>query len=152
MAQGSLDLDDQLCFALYAATHAITRLYRDRLDPLGLTYPQYLVLLALIQESPRSAGAISAALKLDPAAISPLLKRLESAGLIHRAREPEDERIVRVSLSQKGEALKYDLATVQQEVVCRTGLSDYEFAAMRAGLHELVTRLSVRDREATPAL
>jgi DNA-binding MarR family transcriptional regulator len=109
-AEGAQDdpllLDRQVCFPLYAATNLINRLYGPVLGKLGLTYPQYLVMLVLWEEQPQSVGALGARLYLDSGTLTPLLKRMESAGFVNRARDPEDERRVRVTLTDKGKALR----------------------------------------------
>jgi len=103
---GSLRLDDQLCFGLYSASRAVTSLYRVVLEDLGLTYPQYLVLLALWERDGRQVRELGADLHLDSGTLSPLLKRLEAAGLVRRERQADDERSVRVSLTEEGTALR----------------------------------------------
>ena len=95
-AEGSLLLDDQLCFALYAASRAVTTRYRPLLDELGLTYPQYLVMLVLWDRDSISVGELGAALQLESSTLSPLLKRLEAGGLLRRERRPDDERSVAI--------------------------------------------------------
>lgn len=95
-------LDDMLCFAIYAASHAFTRFYKPLLDRLGLTYPQFLVIIALGQADQQTVGQIGARLMLDSGTLTPLLKRLEAAGLITRRRDGRDERQVRVGLTESG--------------------------------------------------
>lgn len=136
-----LGLDDQLCFAIYAATHAITRAYRPMLSELGLTYPQYLVLLVLMQEGAMAVQGVAGRLKLNASTLTPLLKRLAEMGLVRRQRDPADERVVTVSLTDQGEALRQDLLRIQGEVVCRTGLDEAAFIALRTSLHALIDRL-----------
>ena len=109
-----LRLDRQICFPLYAASNLINRLYRPVLSRLGLTYPQYLVMLALWEEAPRTVGALGDALYLDSGTLTPLLKRMEQAGLITRARDPEDERRVQVSLTPAGRSLRQEAEHVSQ--------------------------------------
>jgi DNA-binding MarR family transcriptional regulator len=135
-------LDDQLCFALYAATHAITRAYRPLLNELGITYPQYLVLLVLWEEDTVPVGEIARRLQLDAAALTPLVKRLESLSLVTRQRDARDERIVRITLSAAGRGLRHRATEVQREVVQRTGLSHGEFAALRTRLQHLTQALT----------
>jgi DNA-binding MarR family transcriptional regulator len=109
MASTELDpltLDRQLCFALAATSRSVIGLYRDLLDPLGLTHPQYLVMLALWEQDPRSVRAIADELRLDSATLSPLLKRLEAAGYLRRTRSAADERQLEVSLTTAGRALR----------------------------------------------
>ncbi len=103
---GSLLLDEQLCFALYAAQRALTAAYRPLLDELGLTYPQYLVLLVLWERGETPIKDLATALHLDYGTLSPLLKRLESAGLVHRERAAHDERSVLVACTERGTALR----------------------------------------------
>lgn len=140
----TLHLDNQLCFALYAATNAITRAYRAPLAQLGLTYPQYLVLLVL-WEPDRNAHTVKGlanALQLDSSTLTPLLKRLEGAGFVTRERQADDERVVQISLTAAGRALRTPVAAVQQDVACRTRLNDAEFFDFRSRLHELVSTLA----------
>lgn len=101
-----LDLDAQFCFAVYSAGHALNRAYKPLLDALGVTYPQYLVLLTLWAEDDQSVGGIGERLMLESSTLTPLLKRLEAAGLIRRERNPEDERQVRVRLTPRGRRLR----------------------------------------------
>ncbi|HWA61253.1 MAG TPA: MarR family transcriptional regulator, partial [Caulobacteraceae bacterium] len=100
-----LRLDLQVCFPLYAATNLIGRLYRPVLAQLGLTYPQYLVMLVLWEGAPQTVGSLGARLYLDSGTLTPLLKRMEAAGLVIRRRDAEDERRVRIALTEKGLAL-----------------------------------------------
>ncbi len=137
-----LHLNNQLCFALYAATHAITRAYRGLLGELGLTYPQYLVLLALLEQPTMTSGALARALKLDAGTLTPLLKRLAAAGLVSRERRAEDERVVEISLTHAGRALHDELLRAQQAVICRTSLAPHEMAVLRSALHGLTETLS----------
>src|SRR5690348_10949992 len=101
-----LALDRQVCFALAAASRAVIGLYRPVLEPLGLTHPQYLVMLALWERSPRTVRDLADTLYLEPATLSPLLKRLEQAGLVARTRNASDERALDVSLTAEGVALR----------------------------------------------
>src|SRR3954464_9290117 len=102
----SLKLDDQLCFSIYAAGHAFNRFYKPLLEPLGLTYPQYLVLLTLWEQDGLPLKAIGERLALDSGTLTPLLKRMEEAGLLTRVRDTTDERQVLVSLTPKGRRLR----------------------------------------------
>lgn len=113
-----LRLDNQLCFALYGAANRMTRLYRPMLDALGLTYPQYLAMLVLWEASPRTVGALGEALDLDSNTLTPLLKRLETSGLVTRDRDPEDERRVIVALTDKGRALRDQAVTIPEKIFC----------------------------------
>lgn len=141
MSAGQLKLDDQLCFALYAATNAVTRAYRPRLAEIGLTYPQYLVLLVLWQDGPRTLSGIAARLCLAQNAITPLVDRLERAGFVTRSRDDGDRRVTTIALTQAGERLHRGAAAVQAEVQCRTGLDDAELARMRDTLLSLAARM-----------
>ncbi|MQA60188.1 MAG: MarR family transcriptional regulator [Actinophytocola sp.] len=125
-----LQLDRQVCFALYSASRAVTQLYRPLLDALGLTYPQYLVMLVLWEHGPTTVKDLGEALELDSGTLSPLLKRLESAGMVLRRRRATDERSVEVDVTEKGAALRTRAAGVPRTIACATGLD-------AAGLTEL---------------
>ncbi|OLT13425.1 TrmB family transcriptional regulator [Pseudonocardia sp. CNS-139] len=140
-------LDDQLCFALYRASRAIMGSYRPLLDALGLTYPQYLVMLVLWERGPSGVTGIGQALDLETGTLSPLLKRLEAAGLVTRSRMAGDERSVLVALTPAGRALEARTAETQLAVREATGLSRGEMVELREALH----RLSDRLRSAAPA-
>lgn len=133
-----LALDRQLCFALYSASAVMTRLYRPLLEPLGLTYPQYLAMLALWERSPLMVGEIGAALGLDSATLTPLLKRLEAAGYVSRRRDPQDERRVLVAPTQSGSALRQRAAEVREALLCQLPLPVSELGR----LHETLDRLN----------
>ncbi len=138
----NLDLDNQLCFALYAATHAVTRSYRSKLDNVGITYPQYLVLLVLWENDRQTVKELALRLKLDSGTLTPLIKRIETAGLLTRARGIQDERVVYVSLTAEGKALEKSVAKIQKEVVCQTGLTTDEFFTLRDSLYKLTSSMS----------
>ncbi|MEP7091596.1 MAG: MarR family transcriptional regulator [Nocardioidaceae bacterium] len=140
---GALHLDDQLCFALYAATHAITRRYRPLLDEIGLTYPQYLVMLTLWQDGPAPVGRVARRLELDSHAVTPLVERLEVAGLVRR-RRGTDRRQVLVTATERGRDLEVAAVAVQAEVTCATGLDPRELADLRRRLRTLTGRLTPR--------
>lgn len=137
----NLKLDQQLCFALYAATHAITRTYRNALENFGLTYPQYLVMLVLWEGDGISVSAIANKLELDSGTLTPMLKKLEVAGLLSRTRNKRDERIVIVMLTDEGNKLQHEIASIQKSVACQTGLSDDNFVILKDSLHQLVQTL-----------
>ncbi len=139
-----LRLDDQLCFALYAATHAIIRRYRPLLEGIGLTYPQYLVMLTLWQDGPAPVGRIARRLELDSHAVTPLVERLEVAGLVHR-RRGTDRRQVVVAATGRGRDLEAAAARVQAEVACATGLDPVALADLRGHLRTLSAHLSPGD-------
>lgn len=133
----SMLLDDQLCFGLYSASRAITGLYRRLLEPLGLTYPQYLVMLVLWQHGSVPVGRLAEALQLDYGTLSPLLKRLEAQGAVRRVRRPEDERSVLVELSDDGVAMRERARRIPTEVGRAMGLTKEELATTRAALARL---------------
>ena len=137
-----LALDRQVCFALAAASRSVIGVYRPVLEPLGLTHPQYLVMLALWERSPRTVRDIGEALYLDPATLSPLLKRLESAGLVTRARSAADERALDVALTAAGAALRTDAEKVPAQIVARLGMPVAELEAIRDGLTRLLAASS----------
>ena len=140
-------LQNQLCFALYAATNAIVRSYRTRLGEMGLTYPQYLVLVTLIERPSMTSGELAKALRLDAGTLTPMLKRLTAAGLIERSRRVEDERIIDNRLSAKGLALQDRLMQAQAEVKCRTGLAEDEITTLRGVLQQLGGNLAASTGE-----
>jgi DNA-binding MarR family transcriptional regulator len=117
-------IDDYLCLALYTASRAVTGLYRELLEEAGLTYPQYLVMRLLWQRGPGPVKDLAAALQLDYGTLSPLLKRLEAAGLIHRTRRPDDERSVEIALTDAGEAMRTTAANVPTRLTSAMALSD----------------------------
>ena len=140
-----LALDRQVCFALAAASRSVIAVYRPVLEPMGLTHPQYLVMLALWERSPRTAADISSALLLEPATLSPLLKRLESAGLISRGRSVRDERALSVELTAAGARLRAQAELVPGQIVQRLGMPLAELEATRDMLTTLLDA-SVRAR------
>lgn len=126
-----LALDRQVCFALAVANRAVLSVYRPLLEPMGLTHPQYLVMLALWGESPMSVKAIGSALQLDSPTLSPLLKRLESMGLLSRKRSSEDERVLLVALTPAGTALRTRAEKIPPAVVAKLGASPAELDDLR---------------------
>ena len=137
-----LELDRQVCFALAAASRSVIALYRPVLAPLGLTHPQYLVMLALWQRSPRRVSEIGSALFLEPATLSPLLKRLESAGLITRTRNANDERALDVELTNAGLALREQALAVPGQIVERLGMPIARLEGIRDELSALIVASS----------
>ena len=137
-----LALDRQVCFALAAASRSVIGLYRPVLEPLGLTHPQYLVMLALWERSPRTVRDIGEALRLDPATLSPLLKRLEAAGLVTRSRSSSDERALDVALTAAGAALRAEAEKVPGQIVARLGMPLSELEAIRDGLTRMLASSS----------
>ncbi|MGL5164917.1 MAG: MarR family winged helix-turn-helix transcriptional regulator [Afipia sp.] len=118
-----LKIDNFVCFALYSAGHAFTRLYKPLLEPLGLTYPQYLVMAVLWENDGRTVGEIGEKLLLESSTLTPLLKRLETAGMVRRTRDRDDERVVRIQLTPEGAALKQKAVGIPQAIGCSTSLS-----------------------------
>ncbi len=129
-----LKLENQLCFALVTAARNVVSIYRPILEPLGLTHPQYLVMLALWERSPQALGELADALAMESATLSPLVKRLESQGLITRARRGADERVLDIGLTAVGVALRERALEVPEQVMARTGMSPAQVAAVRDGL------------------
>ena len=127
-------LDNQFCFALYSASHAMTKTYKPMLDRLGLTYPQYLVMLVLWEQDAILVKDIGARLFLDSGTLTPLLKRLEANGLVHRNRDPHDERQVRIVLSPQGRALRSAAQQIPEQVLCASGQQIASLARLRAEL------------------
>lgn len=136
-----LALSNQLCFAFYSVSHAFSRAYRQFLDPLGLTYPQYVVLLVLWEQDELTVKEIGDRLFLDSGTLTPLLKRLESAGHIRRARDRKDERQVRISLTESGRALRKKAEEIPKEVGCVLGLPVDELRALTEQVAKLRSRL-----------
>jgi len=138
-------LDNQLCYALYAAAHRMTKSYRPLLERLGLTYPQYLVLLVLWEQDGVTVSEIGRRLRLDSGTLTPVLKRLESAGFLVRTRRQSDEREVEIALTPQGAALRAEAVTVRESVMCQLELSEPEIRALRKDLGTLIERLSGND-------
>jgi DNA-binding MarR family transcriptional regulator len=139
-------LEDQLCFALYRASRAVIRAYGPLLEPLGLTYPQYVTLLALWGGDDLSVKELGERLALDSATLTPLLKRLEQQGLVEKRRDKADERVVRVKLTEEGRAMQLRARTLPRDLACGFGdVHDRDFLArldrLRDELHELASQL-----------
>ncbi len=135
-------LEDQLCFALYAASRAMTARYRPLLDAIGLTYPQYLVMMLLWEEDNQTVGQLGARLSLDSGTLSPLLKRLTTAGLVTRHRRVEDERSVAIALTDAGRALQDKANAISEEIICALDLDRAEFADLKAKLNLVTERVA----------
>jgi MarR family transcriptional regulator, organic hydroperoxide resistance regulator len=133
-----LALDQQVCFALAVASRTVIAVYRPVLEPLGLTHPQYLVMLALWQHAPVSVKDLSELLHLDPGTLSPLLKRLESAGLLRRERDSHDERALAISLTADGKGLRAEAEKVPGAIVSRLGLPIEDLIALHATLTNVI--------------
>jgi|SRR5271157_5921025 len=137
-------LDSQLCFSLYATSMAVNRTYKPLLDRLGITYPQYLVLLALWEEDGRTVGAIAARLGLESSTVTPLVKRVEAAGLVTRTRNPEDERQVQVRLTERGVALREECGCLAEALIERSGMAGKRLAALNKDVQALRDALTER--------
>ncbi|WP_084481424.1 MarR family winged helix-turn-helix transcriptional regulator [Nocardia grenadensis] len=142
-----LRLERQVCFALAVANRSVLAVYRPLLEPLGLTHPQYLVMLALWGEAPMSVKAIAEAIQLDSPTLSPLLKRLESAGLVTRRRDPRDERTLVVDLTAAGRALRREAEQIPPAVVDRLGVELADLEELR----EVLGRVNAAARRAALA-
>jgi len=132
-----LPLDHQLCFSLYATSMAINRAYKPQMDALGITYPQYLVLHALWEEDARTIGAIAERLALESSTVTPLVKRMEAAGLMTRTRNPADERQVQVRLTEQGWALRAQCGCLGETLVSRSGMTLEQLDALNRQVQAL---------------
>ena len=137
-----LRLDQQICFPLYAASRLVTRLYQPLLEPLGLTYPQYIVLMILWEESPFSVSRIGERALLASNTLTPLLKRLEQQGLIARRRAEHDERVVTIALTEAGQALRSECACVPLHLFAQIGYPVEDALLLKSQLDALLARLS----------
>jgi DNA-binding MarR family transcriptional regulator len=129
-----LKLENQVCFALVTAARNVVSIYRPVLEPLGLTHPQYLVMLALWEQAPRSLGALAAELAMEPATLSPLVKRLEAQGRVVRSRRSDDERVLDIDLTDEGRALREAALEVPGKIMQRVGVDERALRALRDGL------------------
>jgi DNA-binding MarR family transcriptional regulator len=136
--ENPLALEEQVCFALAVASRSVIGLYRPVLAPLGLTHPQYLVMLALWEHAPVSVRDLSHLLQLDPGTLSPLLKRLESTGYLRRERNPHDERALAVELTQEGRALRRKALAVPPAIVERLGMDVDELKELQRRLTQVI--------------
>lgn len=136
-------LNNQLCFALYTASRAVTRAYRPLLDDLGLTYPQYLVMLVLWEQDGVTVKHIGERLLLDSGTLTPLLKRLEADGIVSRRRDPEDERRRLIALTEKGDALREGASTVRDALLCELdGIPKQDLIDLHRQLTTITARLT----------
>lgn len=140
-----LALDEQLCFPFYAISREITRRYRPLLEPLGLTYPQYLVMLVVWEEEGQSLKAIGERLHLDSGTLTPLLKKLEAADLLRRVRKPEDERHIQIFLTDAGRALRTQAESVPLDLVRTLDVDEEDLQVVKAALNRLVMKMSDPD-------
>lgn len=141
----SVKLDDQLCFALYAASRAVTARYRPMLEEIGLTYPQYLVMMLLWESDHQTVGQLGSRLALDSGTLSPLLKRLTAAGLVTRHRRVDDERSVSIALTEEGRALQDKAHRISEEMIGAIGFDTGEFAELKDRLRLLIDRVNRGD-------
>ena len=137
----SLKLSNQLCFAIYSAAHTFNRAYKPILEPLGLTYPQYLALLVLWEQDGLTVKEIGQRLYLDSGTLTPVLKRLQASGYVQRSRDMSDERQVRVTLTQRGRETRAQALAGQRELVCALGWSEEQIRALKGELDQLRTAL-----------
>jgi len=145
-AEDLLALERQVCFALSVAARTVVAVYRPVLEPLGLTHPQYLVMLALWQHGPLSVKELSRLLQLDPGTLSPLLKRLESSGLLRRERDAKDQRNLALALTDKGTALRAEAEKIPAGIVERLGMPVEELMDLQGAL----TRVIAASQRALP--
>lgn len=135
--ENPLSLDNQLCFAIYAASRALTGLYRELLADMELTYPQYLVMLVLWEHATMPVKELGAALRLDSGTLSPLLRRMEERGLLRRTRSAEDERVVLVALTEEGAALRERALDIPARVLRGTGIPSDKAKELRGLLDQI---------------
>lgn len=145
--ENPLALEQQVCFALAVASRTVIAAYKPLLEPMGLTHPQYLVMLALWEREPRRVSELSSALQLDPGTLSPLLKRLEAAGYVRREKDPADERALAVVLTDRGRALREDALAIPPAIVARLGLPIEELLE----LHRRLTQVIAAATQPSPA-
>ena len=143
----NLLLNNQLCFALYAATNSIIRYYRIYLNEIGITYTQYLVLLVLWEVESCSIKNIAKTLKLDSPTITPIVQKLEKLGLVRRARSTADERVVLVSLTKAGIDLEGQVADIQNKVSCKTHLKTKDFNELKDTLNQLSDTMVKKEKK-----
>lgn len=134
-------LSAQLCFDLYSASRAMTRLYRPVLSGLGLTYPQYLVLIVLWERDNRTVKELAEELRLDHGTLTPLLRRMEQSGFVTRQRQGDDERFVHVALAPAGDALRSQAYQIQCDIKSALGLTEAQFASLQATLQAMTTTI-----------
>ena len=141
-ATNYLNLDEQLCFPVYAASNLIVKAYRPLLKPLGLTYPQYLVMLVLWEQSPASVGHLCQRLYLDTGTLTPMLKRMEVAGFISRTRSQADERRVDIQLTEKGAALKEQAKSIPETLFCQLSADPNWVQGLKVDIKQLIQRIT----------
>lgn len=139
--ESHLNLSDMVCFAIYSTANALTRAYQPILSKLELTYPQFLVMIVLWEQDNRTVSEIGAKLSLDSGTLTPLLKRLEAAGHIARRRDSQDERQVRITLSDEGRALRLEAESIPEQVLCALGQPISDLQDLRAQLLDVRNNL-----------
>ena len=147
----ALSLDNQLCFALYATSLAMTKVYRPLLAPLGLTYPQYVVMLALWEHAELSAGALGERVALDSGTLVPLVRKLTALGWVERRRSPADDRSVLISLTPAGRQLSARARSVNQQIACATQCTDDQIQVLMRSLKRLRAALQSSAQAPPPA-
>lgn len=140
MNEDALKLESQLCFAIVTAARNVVSIYRPVLEPLGLTHPQYLVMLALWERAPQSLSELATALAVEPASLSPTIKRLEAQGRVVRRRRAADERVLDIALSDEGAALREQALYVPRQIMARVGLDIADVERLRDGLQPFAGR------------
>jgi|TARA_B110000240_G_C13316261_1_gene375047 DNA-binding MarR family transcriptional regulator len=143
----NLLLNNQLCFALYAATNSIIRYYRIYLNEIGITYTQYLVLLVLWESENSNIKEIAKVLKLDSPTITPIVQKLEKMNLVKRQRSDKDERVVEVSLTKAGIDLESQVADIQNKVACKTHLNPKDFKELKNTLNQLADTMAAKEKK-----
>jgi MarR family transcriptional regulator, organic hydroperoxide resistance regulator len=150
MPARTLLLDNQLCFPIYAAARAMMQAYQPLLNKLGLTYPQYLVLMVLWEQDGLSVKEVGERLYLDSGTLTPLLKRLEEAGLVTRDRASHDERVVEVCLTADGKRLRKRAEEIPQEILCRIGVPVEKAVRLREDFRQLLAQLKNANQKEAP--
>lgn len=141
-----LKLENQLCFAIYACSRKLTKMYRPLLEQLDITYPQYLVLMLLWDKKQQTVSELGQRLYLDSGTLTPLLKRMENTGLVQRTRSKQDERKVIVKITHKGDQLKEKASEIPGKMFCQSGLSVEEFYGLKADLEKLLDRINESEK------
>ena len=141
VGQGTLSLEQQICYAMHTTVRAFDAVYRDLLAEHGLSYPQYIALMTVGEHGPLTVSRLGELMRLDSGTLSPLLKRMEAAGLVARARDPEDERRVLVSVTASGRERLAALSDLPHEIAARSGLSRSELVALHRTLRAITDRL-----------
>jgi len=139
----NLKLDNQLCFALYAASREVIKLYKPILDKYNLTYTQYVTLLVLWEKEKIAVKEIGEKLHLDSGTITPVLKKLESMELIKKYRDPQDDRVVLVEVTSKGRLLKDEILQVPEQIYCKVGVTEEEFIVLKSSLDKLLNKFDI---------